>query len=446
MKTLNTSHEYLVIRSTGEIDVKSFLIMGGSTKRGDASKIGRFGSGLKYAIASLLKKENNFIVYSGLERVEFETHREVFRDQEFDIISVNGEKTNFSTDMGPDWDYFSIVRDIYSNAVDEGIIDFRTTSDTTPKLDQTHFYIEITEDMMDMLENIHLYFSDFRTDCILEKDGKKVYTSPGHLVVYKSGFKVLEDKDKPSIFNYDFDDLEINESRNLKSYYSFQWDCARFLLKNANEKITSMMLEYSNQIPDTGETRVFEFNIDWDVYASDLSKEWEKAFKEKQIVTREATRFYSENDVDFHYERRSVVPHSLGKRFSSFTPVSGISSSFKPHDYIEVDMNSNDLENLLLLSELCLRLDIEKDFDIKKVKFGNSSINISYVKGIKSYILISEDKWSDRMELCAMFMKALPTYLDKEISLDSKAASTEAIKLLLQNTVFNTLRRKINLT
>ena len=45
------------ITSKGEIDERAFSLLGASSKRDDNTKIGMFGSGLKYSLAYLLRKE-----------------------------------------------------------------------------------------------------------------------------------------------------------------------------------------------------------------------------------------------------------------------------------------------------------------------------------------------------------------------------------------------------
>ena len=49
---------YLKIRSKGKIDIEALSLLGASSKRGDETKIGQFGSGNKFAIAYLLR--NNY--------------------------------------------------------------------------------------------------------------------------------------------------------------------------------------------------------------------------------------------------------------------------------------------------------------------------------------------------------------------------------------------------
>ena len=57
-------NKFIKIESKGNIDPQAFVLLGASTKRDDESKIGFFGSGLKYSIAYLLRNNIEFKVFS----------------------------------------------------------------------------------------------------------------------------------------------------------------------------------------------------------------------------------------------------------------------------------------------------------------------------------------------------------------------------------------------
>jgi len=52
--------KYILIQNDGEIETNSFELIGASTKRDDKTKIGFFGSGLKYSIAYMMRKGIEF--------------------------------------------------------------------------------------------------------------------------------------------------------------------------------------------------------------------------------------------------------------------------------------------------------------------------------------------------------------------------------------------------
>jgi len=141
--------KYLKIQSRGEIEKRAFTLIGNSTKRGDSSQIGMFGSGLKYAISALLRNNINFQVFSGTEEMKFSLKSEGFRGNDFQVICIDGQETSFTASMGgDDWDNpFAPIREIYSNALDEdeeAIID--EAYSVHGNEGTTSFYIQMTPD------------------------------------------------------------------------------------------------------------------------------------------------------------------------------------------------------------------------------------------------------------------------------------------------------------
>ena len=164
--------KFIKIVSKGEIDEKAFYLLGASSKRDDKSKIGMFGSGLKYSLAYLLREKIPFRVFSGYREIKFTTKTENFRDKEFSIICVNDKETSLTTDMGGiDWNSWSVIREIYSNALDESeanikVVNAKDIQNLKPVEDFTTFYIEITESFQEIIDNWELYFSEKRKDLI----------------------------------------------------------------------------------------------------------------------------------------------------------------------------------------------------------------------------------------------------------------------------------------
>jgi hypothetical protein len=69
--------KYLLIENKGEIDVNGLILMGGSTKRDSQTSIGFFGSGNKYAIATLINKGINFKIFSGENEIKITKFEEI---------------------------------------------------------------------------------------------------------------------------------------------------------------------------------------------------------------------------------------------------------------------------------------------------------------------------------------------------------------------------------
>jgi len=213
---------YLKIANEGMLEVAALTLVGASSKAGDDSKIGMFGSGNKYALAYLLRNNFDVRIYSGKDQVTLSTEIEKFRDQEFNIIVINGAKTSITTAMGKDWELWMAIRELYSNAVDEGVLDFVKCEEIDPKDGETHIYIKMTPELSHMMFNINDYIA-IDKKVLFESEHGKIYKKHNdRACVYRKGIRCYETK-KKSLFDYDFEDLPIDENRYVKySWYVYE--------------------------------------------------------------------------------------------------------------------------------------------------------------------------------------------------------------------------------
>ncbi len=108
----------VLFTNEGEIDIRAVTTFGVSVKN-DASAIGMFGTGLKYAIAIILREGGNITIFSGVDKYEFSTSKEIIRGKEFDYINMNGSPLSFTTEQGKTWEVWQAVREILCNCMDE---------------------------------------------------------------------------------------------------------------------------------------------------------------------------------------------------------------------------------------------------------------------------------------------------------------------------------------
>jgi hypothetical protein len=73
-----------------------------SAKQTD-SAIGAFGSGMKFAIAILLRTKHSINIYSEGTTYEFSTVSKQFRGKTFEVVTCNGKELGITTDMGAHW-------------------------------------------------------------------------------------------------------------------------------------------------------------------------------------------------------------------------------------------------------------------------------------------------------------------------------------------------------
>lgn len=111
------------LTNPGLIPMEAVTTMGVSAKEGE-NPIGFFGTGLKYAIASLLRTSHKITIWRGLDRYDFAKEPGEVRGKEFDFIRMTGPdgaaRLGFTTHLGAHWETWQVFREVYSNCLDEG--------------------------------------------------------------------------------------------------------------------------------------------------------------------------------------------------------------------------------------------------------------------------------------------------------------------------------------
>lgn len=100
------------------LPIEAATTMGVSVKGDDA--IGKFGTGLKYAIAGVLRLGGSIAAYIDGDRHEFTTRDSNIRGRDFRIVHHNGVPCGFTTELGKHWEPWQLFRELASNTLDEG--------------------------------------------------------------------------------------------------------------------------------------------------------------------------------------------------------------------------------------------------------------------------------------------------------------------------------------
>ena len=109
----------IVIENKGLVPLDAIRLMGVSVKQG-SNPIGYFGTGMKYAIAVLLRNGVDVKLRRGDHVYSFTLKEKDIRGQEFSVVYMDDEQLGFTTELGKNWQPWMAYRELVSNAMDEG--------------------------------------------------------------------------------------------------------------------------------------------------------------------------------------------------------------------------------------------------------------------------------------------------------------------------------------
>ena len=257
-----------VTNKADEVNRLKLEKLGFSTKRDNDETIGQFGSGIKFAPIAAIRKGMEF-VFAGADAKGSYTLEYIIKDEE-GIPSVfykypDYEKpSSFTADAGLlSWENdFQIYREVIANAVDEAKIsgkdwsvDIVDVEKIIPVDGEFSVYITATDSLFDIHDNFDKYFS-FNREPIVSHEGMKLYHPIDDTFrVYCKGVLVYSadklaksfgSKETKGIFDYEFDELSLNEERTVASTWDMNSLIVRVLAKTQDVEFAKSLLEVFN--------------------------------------------------------------------------------------------------------------------------------------------------------------------------------------------------------
>lgn len=318
---------FIEIKNTGEMDINALVLIGASTKRGDSSKIGFFGSGLKYALAVLIRNGVMPKIFIGKREVAITIEKREFRNQTFSQIYIDGEPTSLTVEMGIDWEPWFAIRELYCNAIDEGQCSLKITEDLTPEDGSTSIYVENVNNIFnELLLNWDKYFSEKRHDLMFSAAGIKAYSGDHgedvkdrEYIMYRRGVRCHHQKAK-CLYHYDLVDVDINESRTLKMSYDATWAPVKMLALHADREVVKNIFD---NWKDT-----MESHFPWESHAELLNETWLEVLGGRRcIVDLYAGSFLSEIAKGNCIVLPASLCHAMRKRWPKNVHVVGHSDN-----------------------------------------------------------------------------------------------------------------------
>lgn len=258
----------IIFENSGEIDPRLVQLIGVNVKAGD-SPIGYFGTGLKYAIASMLRWGEEIWIQSGLAELTFASEEIEIRGANFSQISMRRPRDSlplaFTTELGKNWLPWMVYRELWSNCQDEpGARIYEAPEAPRPQEGLTRIIVEGTE-----IEGAHAHRREFllldRPPAIATTpDLVEIYPGPGRNIYYRGiAVQALE---RPSLFEYNIlRSLTLTEDRTAHPWQMGPLICEA-LMASWDEEMTSRVL--------TAGDAWFESNLDYSWVFREPSKTW----------------------------------------------------------------------------------------------------------------------------------------------------------------------------
>lgn len=217
----------------GHIELDTIRTMGVSVKEGE-NPIGYFGTGLKYAIATLLRTGHIVSLRTNGETIQFRTKPKEIRGKMFNMIYMDDEQLGFTTDLGRDWQVWQAYRELYSNCMDEG-----GTVGGFPQEMDTVFTVEGPEiaDVHGERSKIFLHSEPW-----LIADGIEIHRGASEYVYYR-GVRV-QTLVKKTRFTYNFTvPMRLTEDRTFASVFDMNYKLATRLPRVANPDFCNKIID-----------------------------------------------------------------------------------------------------------------------------------------------------------------------------------------------------------
>lgn len=237
-----TSCEALtVFTNDGEIDIDGITTFGISAKVTD-NPIGFFGTGLKYAIAILLRLEHKITIFSGTNVLEFSTQEKDMRGKKFAVVTMNGQPLGFTTELGKNWDDWQAFREIYSNMLDENgssYVDTSKVNDIQPESGKTKIIVESNHfaEIYAQRGSVFLDTDYMERVCFSTGTyGVEAYEGKGDKLFYR-GIRIADYDEKPFKYVYNLTGhTTLTENRTLQWQFQADEAIVRLIATSKNKE------------------------------------------------------------------------------------------------------------------------------------------------------------------------------------------------------------------
>lgn len=302
--------------NAGLIDLEVIRTMGVSVKTNN-NPIGYFGTGLKFAIATLLRTGHEVTMTRDGEKIPFRVVPTQIRGKAFSKVFMGDEALPFTTDLGKNWQVWQAYRELHSNTLDEaGVI-----SDQPQGADTV---IAVTGDAIqrEYMNRDEIFLSSKPLD---GNEFLEVYEGKTRNVYYR-GVRAGQMPEEMA-FTYNLlVPMTLTEDRTFESQYTVQWKLGSLIPKLTHKGVITEIL--------SGDT-AFEKSLTL-TSCSAPSKQFLQVAKKlySNMSASHAAKMVVDRDVQ---EKGEFTPAKMldqdhAKFLSAFTHLENLGCSLSPED------------------------------------------------------------------------------------------------------------------
>lgn len=303
--------------NAGLIDLDVIRVMGVNVKVKD-DPIGHFGTGLKFAIAILLRTGHKMRLVRGGSVYEFTARNVDIRGREFKRVFMNDEALAFTTELGCEWEVWQAYRELHSNTFDES----GTISDKALKGD-TVIIVEGNAMHREYNNRDQIFVNERKPIASIE--GLEVYEGSTPYIYYR-GVRVGAITEKFH-FTYNINrEMGLTEDRTLRSQFDMEWELSRLIPKLTHKGVVVELL---------GGNGCFDQNLDFTRCASPSKEFCEAAaarYSDQSLAP--AARKLVERDMQNRgdFKDATLSDTSWQKFLGAFTHLRALDCTLSPED------------------------------------------------------------------------------------------------------------------
>lgn len=259
----------IIFRNDGLIDVNAVRTMGVNVKERPGA-FGHFGTGLKFAIATILRGGGSVIMYRGTDSYDFRTRPALIRGEEFRIVQMTTgpgsdfEDLGFTDQLGKNWEPWMVLREFGCNCLDEGGEFWQGETDCYSEEGKTTF--EVSWDALEeAFEERDSIFCNERQE-IIATDSVQVLEGESAYLFYR-GIRAYK-LERPSVVTYNIlSQQTLTEDRTIAHFYYPLGEIRKLWLTECHDQALLLRI-----LAPEGER--FEHKIDYNGTNREASKEF----------------------------------------------------------------------------------------------------------------------------------------------------------------------------